>query len=287
MDNRLRTLRSNVPTPRSYLPPPTARSAGRRSLRQVRYRLSGGEAGGVDRGPQIGHRDGRGVVVDLDVVADVLGPRAASRRAAPRARLGACARSRRSASRRPGGRRRSTAGGELVRAGVAGGRRDVRRDVVRVLPGQQLGGHRAAARRSRPARSAGAPSPRTRCGRSPRPPAAGTRRRDSGRSSPSSRRPPACGTRRTSPGTSSGRSTGRRRERARDPGPAAASRRQHGHRKHGGDGCQDTLHGREHYQSDSPSRRGYAPLQVTTSAACSRAELQRLRRAAARPPART
>ena len=60
MDNRLRTLRSNVPTPRSYLPPPTARSAGRRSFADgCRYRLSGGEAGGADRGAQIGHRGRR------------------------------------------------------------------------------------------------------------------------------------------------------------------------------------------------------------------------------------
>src|SRR6185503_12406539 len=44
-------------------------------FKTVRYRLSGGEPGGVDRGPQIRHRDGLGVVVHLDVVADVLGPR--------------------------------------------------------------------------------------------------------------------------------------------------------------------------------------------------------------------
>src|SRR4051794_16031650 len=44
-------------------------------FKAVPYRLSSGEAGGVDRGPQVGHRNGRFVVVHLDVVADVLGPR--------------------------------------------------------------------------------------------------------------------------------------------------------------------------------------------------------------------
>src|SRR5690349_8408356 len=40
-------------------------------------RLSRGEAGGGDRGPQLGLRDRVRVVVDLHLVADVLGPRAA------------------------------------------------------------------------------------------------------------------------------------------------------------------------------------------------------------------
>src|SRR4029078_5419255 len=56
MENRLRTLRSNVPTPRSYLPPPTARSAGRRSLTGRPPRRPW-----INSGPSR-HRPGRGRV---------------------------------------------------------------------------------------------------------------------------------------------------------------------------------------------------------------------------------
>src|SRR4051812_6154034 len=82
MDNRFRTLRSNVPTPRSYLPPPTARSAGRRSFSAPDRdgHAVTGEPRSLDRGAQRRRIDAFGVVLQLDLVADVLGVGAADAR---------------------------------------------------------------------------------------------------------------------------------------------------------------------------------------------------------------